>query len=216
MVIKGINPIEISSLCNKQCVYCPSKNVASHRPTGIMTMPIFEKCIDIMRTLPYTGGINLHGMGEPLMNPHIIDMVQYAKHRLRNDIHICTNGLWFDDRLARELKYVGLDYLDVTDHDPIITARVNKICSEHGINGVVSDAFRNMTHSWAGLIPLPHDEKWGGCKALSDGIVTVLWNGDITRCCIDANGVGVMGNILDGLEGLETGKFELCEKCHLN
>jgi len=44
--ITTINSIETSSLCNNACPYCPAPFQKKFRPTGTMTMEIFEKAVE--------------------------------------------------------------------------------------------------------------------------------------------------------------------------
>lgn len=72
--------IEITNACNLKCKMCAH---STHRwqseiPARIMKLNEFKNIID---QLPYIQFALLNGVGEPLLNPHLIDMIKYANSK---------------------------------------------------------------------------------------------------------------------------------------
>ena len=99
--------VEVTSFCNAFCVYCPrtvyrEKWRNRHLPTST-----FDK---LMSSLPETGILFLQGWGEPLLNPHFIEMVRVAK-AWGLQVGATTNGTLIDDEMADILVDSGIDVL---------------------------------------------------------------------------------------------------------
>lgn len=99
--------IESTRACNLKCKSCPRDKFCSGG--GHMDMTIFRKIIDEAGAF---GRRNfcLHMLGEPLMNPALVEMVSYIKKA--NPGHcvlLTTNGYLMDERRAKGLILAGLD-----------------------------------------------------------------------------------------------------------
>lgn len=221
MKIRTINSIEVSALCNLSCLYCPARLQKQHRPVGIMEMAIFEKAVEWVARFAEMGTqleLNLFGIGEPTLNANLVEMVRMARRKLawRQVIHTNTNGLLMTEELARALKDAGINHIDITGHDAYHTAKTIRIFRKVGIEGQLSLDAIVQPNNWAGQVDWFEPEYDAGpCPWLGRGQAFVLWNGDVTTCCIDAFGQGVVGNIFeDDLTQIELKPFALCKTCH--
>ncbi len=98
--------MEISSACQLACPLCPLGNRSLHRESRLMTMEIFQKAIDDIGEYLYH--ININGMGEPLLNPRVLEMIAHARrHNIYTDLY--TNFQCRDRELIRGLVGAGLD-----------------------------------------------------------------------------------------------------------
>ncbi len=77
--------IEITSVCNLACSFCPP----TERAKGLIKVEQFEKVLDQIR--PHTKYIYLHVKGEPLLHPRI-DQLLDAAHERGFKVNITTNG----------------------------------------------------------------------------------------------------------------------------
>ncbi len=77
--------IEITSVCNLACSFCPP----TARAKGLIKVEQFNKILDEIR--PYTKYIYLHVKGEPLLHPRI-DQLLDAAHEKGFKVNITTNG----------------------------------------------------------------------------------------------------------------------------
>ncbi len=94
--------------CNASCATCPTNKVLrEHLPTGVMTMDMFRQIIDGIADGDIELEKNKLGLGlfgEPLMDPHIVERVRYAKLRLPSvRILLNTNAGPFNERRHAEL-----------------------------------------------------------------------------------------------------------------
>src|SRR3990167_5079045 len=97
--------IEPTGLCNFRCTMCPTGLQALGRPVGMMSLDTFKAVL--VRTEPFSSAIRFIGWGEPLMNPHIIEMIEAAARRGRLT-HLNTNGSKIDYKMATRLIDSGL------------------------------------------------------------------------------------------------------------
>ena len=77
--------IEITSVCNLVCSFCPP----TARAKGLIKVEQFNKILDEIR--PHTKYIYLHVKGEPLLHPRI-DQLLDAAHAKGFKVNITTNG----------------------------------------------------------------------------------------------------------------------------
>ncbi|MFF2753999.1 radical SAM/SPASM domain-containing protein [Psychrobacillus sp. NPDC058041] len=77
--------IEITSVCNLACSFCPPTS----RKANIIKLDAFNNILDQIR--PHTKYIYLHVKGEPLLHPRI-DQLLDAAHAKEFKVNITTNG----------------------------------------------------------------------------------------------------------------------------
>jgi radical SAM protein with 4Fe4S-binding SPASM domain len=98
--------IESTAKCNLFCPMCPRENV--YFPPKDMEFAVFKKIIDegkdyLEFAVPY-------GVGEPLLNPEIYDMLAYCKS-VGVPTGISTNATTLTEDASRRLIASGLDYI---------------------------------------------------------------------------------------------------------
>jgi radical SAM protein with 4Fe4S-binding SPASM domain len=108
-------PISISfeptTSCNLRCPECPSGLREFTRPTGMLQQDFFRQTIDeIHRDLLY---LIFYFQGEPYLNPHFLDMVQYA-HQKGIYTATSTNAHYLTEEKARKTVESGLDRLIIS------------------------------------------------------------------------------------------------------
>ena len=78
--------------CNASCRMCPI-NLPTSRKKGVMPLELFYKIIDEFE--PYRDHLNmmdLFGLGEPLLDPYIIERIRYVKNKGFKNLAISTNA----------------------------------------------------------------------------------------------------------------------------
>lgn len=96
--------IEVSTFCNLACVMCPHPTLIDN--PRHMTLEQFRKIIDITNPLK----VSLSGLGEPFLNPDMLDMIRYASQR--GVATITTSNLTLiTPQLARQIVASGLGLL---------------------------------------------------------------------------------------------------------
>ena len=223
--IKLISVIETSSHCNLSCSYCPCTTAQYKRSTGIMNMRTFIKAIGWVRYYVAQGAykygpstlidINLHGIGEPLLNPLIVDMVKFATSRVPDvKFRLCTNGKALTRDLCSKLSQAGLYSLDITDHDAATTARVLEFREDYFPRGNIARGFSTLPHTWAGQVGWYKSKENTRCVNQDHGLAVVLWDGQVTTCCLDAFNTNVFGHVDEDITKLEFKPLALCKTCH--
>lgn len=103
--------VEPTTSCNLRCPQCPSGLRTFSRPTGMMSLALFEKIINEQAdTLLY---ITLYFQGEPYLNKDFLKMVAVA-HRAKVFTATSTNGHYLTDGVAQATVASGLKRMVVS------------------------------------------------------------------------------------------------------
>ena len=220
MNITRVHQIEISSRCNLACSYCPHARL--QREKGDMEWETFEAAIEWARKL---GGpeLSFTGMGEAMLHPDVDWMLEHARLRLPNVWFLmATNGLALvNNDPAHVQQIVGsLLACDVTvfvsTHRPEVAGRAIDLLKRAGVKVGTNESFVTSGFDWAGQV------EWHGlpapksvCQYIAQGWATVLQDGSIVNCCMDAHGLHPIGNVLDALKPTRIDAIPLCTNCHL-
>lgn len=100
--------VEITTLCNRNCTFCPGTRRAPKR----MTMEEFK--IIIKKLQGVTKYLYLHVMGEPLTHPLLPEFIRYATDR-GFLVSITTNGTLLQNR-SEELLSSGVYKVNISIH----------------------------------------------------------------------------------------------------
>jgi len=99
--------IETSSRCNLSCGLCLNRNLPPSQKSD-MEFLLFKKIIDEAKDYVYEA--NLFHRGEPLLNPQIVEMTEYAsQNKIKTGLY--TNGAILTSELSRRLIKSGLDLI---------------------------------------------------------------------------------------------------------
>lgn len=112
--------IEPTISCNLKCAFCHNQKLAREQKN--MPLAEFRKILD---NFPLALRVNIQGMGEPLLNPDLPEMIAYAKAQ-RKFVTITTNGMLLTPEMSRRLIVAGLDRLIISldSADPETYARL--------------------------------------------------------------------------------------------
>ena len=95
--------IEPTTYCNIKCENCINDTVQAER-RGHLSINTLK---DILKMMPFIRDISLLGLGEPLMNPEILDMLGLIKSKVIA-CRIATNGILLD-KIDMERLLTSLD-----------------------------------------------------------------------------------------------------------
>ena len=111
MIVKTFKKvyIEITSVCNLACSFCPP----TQRAKGLIKVEQFEKILDQIR--PHTKYIYLHVKGEPLLHPRI-DQLLDAAHERGFKVNITTNGTLIKKQREKLLGKPALRQMNFSLH----------------------------------------------------------------------------------------------------
>ncbi|MBI5611606.1 MAG: radical SAM protein [Gammaproteobacteria bacterium] len=109
--------VEATNRCNLRCVMCPIEDLTRARRKKRLSV---EEFAHILNEFPYIESLHLQGIGEPLTNPHIAELVACAKTR-GIGTGVITNGTVLDREAGEALIRAGLSNaivsLDSADAD---------------------------------------------------------------------------------------------------
>lgn len=101
--------VEPTNICNISCVMCPQARMVRER--GYMPLAIYKKLIE--NNYRFIQNLNLYLIGEPLLHPEIIEMIDYAV-QFKIWTNIFTNATLIDKKLAEALVRSGLNVLTIS------------------------------------------------------------------------------------------------------
>ena len=104
--------LETTSTCNAACIFCPYPELA--RWGGKMDMDLYKSIIDQTINIPEISRITLHGLGEPLLDPHLEARIEYVKQVNPVPVSIYTNGVYLTPARFDALKAAGLHSLVIS------------------------------------------------------------------------------------------------------
>ncbi|MEM1706275.1 MAG: radical SAM protein [Thermosphaera sp.] len=114
--------VEASTRCNLECIHC-FRNASSNLVLRNMDLGDFKRIVD---NSVDSGVVKLvfTGWGEPTVNPHIVDMLKYAKEKNLNVV-LNTNGMLIEGivedlvRIGVDELYVSVDAVDISLYERI-------------------------------------------------------------------------------------------------
>src|SRR3954468_5113030 len=103
--------VEVSGACNLRCRMCLVRYApAVGRGEGALA---YEDFLALVDALPDLKRLTLRGLGEPLLSPHLLDMIRHAAAR---GIHVGfnTNGVLLSRAVAEQLVAAGTAHVHVS------------------------------------------------------------------------------------------------------
>lgn len=217
--LQRLHQIEMTSHCNLKCIYCPSPKLK--RTKMHMDLATFTRALRWVQHFQEAHGqdeVNLAGIGESTMHPQFLDYLARARIALGPDMRIvlATNGVLMTDELAQAMKPWN-PLVWVSLHQPVFAGPAVECLRRAGLLAGVSADPSLASINWAGQVKWKSSVKPGApCDWVVGGKTMVMSDGRITRCCLDASGVGVLGHITDDLTKISTTPYSLCRTCDMN
>lgn len=190
--------IETFGHCNRSCAFCFNSKNFLNREEGIMKIDIWNKIIDELHDLGFTGRIAPHFYGEPLLDKRLEDMIQYARKKNPfTTIRFSTNGDKLNEEKLKKLMRAGLDEMLVTNYDE----KENELLKNLSIKYPKTVLYRNssdirMVNRAGGLDMDSKDRKYTPCLRPSHQMV-INWKGNVVLCCNDYYERHIYGNVQD-------------------
>jgi len=105
--------IEATSNCNLLCTMCPRTEMVQGGTFWKVKNFDFDLYMRLIGEAAPKGlcSIKFNYLGEPLMNPRLAEMIEYAKAKGVVDVMFNTNAALLTERIARRLIQSGLDKL---------------------------------------------------------------------------------------------------------
>ncbi len=109
--------LETTTKCNLSCIMCPRTNLSTHPtlqdPNRWNRVLSLEEYKTILRQFDRLQSIRLHGLGEPLTNPNLSEMVSLASSR-KIKVDFTTNATLLTSTMSSDLIKSGLSHLTVS------------------------------------------------------------------------------------------------------
>lgn len=201
-IFKNIE-IEINNYCNRKCSYCPNSLNKMIEKTD-MEWNIYEKIIDELLKIKFTGRISFHFYNEPLLNRNVKKHVQYTKSKLPECKQVLySNGDFLTITLLYELFDCGIDRFVITNH--------SDIKEEHRFYKVYTNLPDDLKNK---IVYLNSNElnltsRCGNINVgkevscihtpcfIPESLIIIDVEGNVITCFEDYKRISVMGNILD-------------------
>lgn len=105
--------IEVTNRCNLNCIMCCHSHdtVRPFLNSKDLTLGEFRKIIQHLPNIPMQ--LNLQGIGEPLLNPELFEMIKHAKE-FKKWVTLTTNGTLLSEENSKKILESGLDRLYIS------------------------------------------------------------------------------------------------------
>ncbi len=107
--------LTITNVCDMACTQCAHpvyRREEGYKPS-FMDMDLYHKITEEMKNHPWSV-LRIFGWGEPLLHPHLAEMIAEAKARGIESTNLITNGLKLDQDISTKLVRSGLDVLEIS------------------------------------------------------------------------------------------------------
>ena len=189
--VQSIHQIELTNHCNLKCIYCIQP--LQDRERGFMSEETFHKSIAAVKHCVEYGSqkeVWLHGLGESLLHPHFLEFCEYARDELTSlIIRVSSNGILMTEEICKKLRELEIR-VHISLHKP------------------------DNANDWAGQLEWWHLKANHFCSWIRERWAYVLFDGNISHCCLDTKNPEIIGNI-DHWQDIEIKPFSLCEPCNL-
>jgi MoaA/NifB/PqqE/SkfB family radical SAM enzyme len=106
--------IELTNHCNFSCTFCPDGIMTRKR--RFMDVPLVYRLLDEIEDKGLTNEpIQLHLMGEPLLHPHIFDIISYM-HKRNLHVRLFSNGALLDKKRRDRIYKADIEELVIGIH----------------------------------------------------------------------------------------------------
>ncbi len=112
--------LDPSDKCNQQCRFCPSGDRELLKKVGrvpqLIDLRLYKKIINDLSVMPEKiRTLRLYADGEPLLHPHLPEMISYAKQTGRfGQIDLTSNGTLLTKRIIQGIVDAGLDKIFIS------------------------------------------------------------------------------------------------------
>ncbi len=112
--------VDPSDVCNFHCKFCPTGDIPLMKQVGrslkVMDLELYKKIIDdICQFARPIKVLRLYKDGEPLLNPHLAEMIKYAKDKhCAEKIDTTTNASLLTPEKSLAIIEAGLDRINIS------------------------------------------------------------------------------------------------------
>jgi len=218
--------LETTSTCNAGCGFCIYKTAG--RAGGQMDMDLFRTIVDEAATIPSIKIYSLQGLGEPLLDRHIVERIEYIKEKdPACEIELFSNGVYVTPMKYDKLRDAGLDCLvisinavsadqhfkimELKDKFDIVVANAEYALANKGDKFVQVHATMDGTN-FTEANARAFLEKWGDFRAGGDGkcVIAGNWAGDLEATEFPFKPNQCCNRAIDGIYVMYDGRISMC------
>ncbi len=189
--------IETFSVCNRKCEFCFNHPRFEQRKQGKMPTEMWEKIMDQLAEIRFSGRIGPHFFNEPLLDERLPHLIEYARKKLPYAwIQINTNGDFLNEELLLKLYAKGVNYFFITNYDKAEKPLLKNLEIKFpALVSVVKNSDMWRTDRGGEIF---HKKKLldTSCLRPSSQIV-INWEGKVLLCCMDYYARYSFGNLND-------------------
>ena len=112
--------LETSTFCNRRCPWCPNSIYSRSMKQKNISNKLFNKIINELAELRYSGEISLHNYNEPLLDKKIFYYINKIKMKIsKSHILLYSNGDYLNRKMVNKIAYSGVKTLFISIHDAI-------------------------------------------------------------------------------------------------
>jgi MoaA/NifB/PqqE/SkfB family radical SAM enzyme len=116
----SIVEISVVAACNRRCSFCPVSDDYYKKVglSGVMKQSLYEKLLQDLESIDYSGMILFSGESEPLLHKRLDRLISRTKEVLPNtQIEVNSNGDLLTTLKLKSLFSAGLDTLSISMYD---------------------------------------------------------------------------------------------------
>ena len=134
--------MEITNICNSECVHCPYKFISKQKDYKPLHMS-WELYKKVAEEVSAHKGVLFRFVcdGEPLMHPRFVNMIRFAKAKGIFPVNFITNGMLLNEELAKKVLDAGTDIVEIS-LDALTKATYDKIRNGSDFDLVTSNVHR--------------------------------------------------------------------------
>ena len=182
--------IEVNSLCNRKCSYCPVSILPLPNTPQYMEIQLFHKIINELAEINYKGMISYHFYNEPLLRKDLDNLIAITKNKIPKAFQLLyTNGDLLTDDRYYELISSGLDYFFITQHDNKNYKNREKQFVQFSKDLILTNRGGIMSNLNVKSLPINKP-----CFSPNDNLI-ITSSGKVVLCSEDAQRVEIIGNL---------------------
>lgn len=216
VAVREIHEIELSSVCNLACKYCPHPKL--QRAKEHMSWETFERTLEHVAYYVEKGTqgeVSLTGIGEAILYPRFVEALFRVREVIGpRNIVLATNGVALTPAIAEVLAKLRVITF-VSTHRPEKAGPAWEMLKKAGGIGGLNTAFVDSSIDWAGQVKWAASAPVHECTYLNAAWAVVRQDGSVNACCMDAHSKHKLATVWDEPGSLMTRPIGLCGSCHL-
>lgn len=214
--MNSLAQIEITSRCNLKCKYCVHPTML--RPKLDMEEETYLLALKWAKLFVEKGTqkeLNLAGIGESTLHPDFVRWAGLAREYVGDNCLIMfpSNGILFTDDMAKELSRYNIA-VGISLHRPEKAGPAIEVARKYNMLYSIGTDFAYGANDWAGQVKWYVSSKPYLCPWIQNEWALAYSDGNVGTCCVDGDGSGIIGTLLDDLEKIQSKPYKLCQTCH--